>query len=165
MLPIGEIVVMKGDLLMTDSDSNPIETVARSARRALFALLFMILILGGTLLSNVLRPDSPFSRWPSRAPWAIPIGVVIIVAASASGRRRWDPNAPEVRAVLKDEYRVTNFQKAIRVAFITILVAQVPLAFFFTSLPPFRAAMGMAVATITLAMITLITFFLIFDRG
>jgi len=143
--------------------TNQTDLILRLARRNLFILLIGVLLLAATLLSNVFNPDAPFSRWPSTMPWLLPMAIVIFVASS-TGRGRLNPKAPEVQVVLEDEWRQVNLARAMRIAFFAVLIAQVPQAFLFLQLPVLRAVMGMAVATITVAMTTLLTSFLIFDR-
>ncbi len=143
--------------------TNQTESILRLARRNLFIVLLLILLLGGTLLSNVFQPDSPFSRWPSELPWLLPVGMVILFTTSMA-RVRWDPQSPEVRAILSDEWRRLNLHRAMRIAFFIVLIAQVPQTFLFMQLPVLRALMGMATATITLAMSAFLALFLIFDR-
>jgi hypothetical protein len=82
-------------------------------------------------------------------------------------RRRWAPDAPEVKAAMQDEWRRTNMDRASRTALIVVLIAQWPLGIvfgFLAQLPPPRAALAMAAATITLGLATLITLFLFFNR-
>jgi hypothetical protein len=151
---------------MTESNPSIQQTdlLLRLARRNLYVVLFMIVLFGATLLSSVIAPTAPLSTWSSRAPWLIPVAIVFFVVVSASGARRWKADSPEVKIILNDEFRRASLNRALRVAFTVALIAQVPQALLFSSLPPFRAVMGMAAATITLAMATLITFFLLFDR-
>jgi hypothetical protein len=139
------------------------DLILRFARRNLFIVLAMVLILGGTLLSNVFRPDAAFSRWPVRAPWLLPIATIIVAGVSMRGMKL-KPQSAEMKALLADEWRHANLNRASRTAFVVVLVAQVPQALLFLDLPVLRAVMGMAAATITLAMTTFITLFLIFDR-
>jgi hypothetical protein len=144
--------------------TNQTDLILRLTRRNLFILLIGVLLICGTLLSNVFRPDAPFSRWPSTMPWLLPFAISIIFAATSIGGVRLNPKSAEVQAVLGDEWRQVNLTRAMRVAFFVVLIAQVPQAFLFLRLPVLRAVMGMAVATITVAMTTLITLFLMFDR-
>jgi hypothetical protein len=143
--------------------TNQAELILRLARRNLFIVLIGLLLISATLLSNVFRPDAAFSRWPSTMPWLLPVAIVIFFATSM-GRGRLNPKSAELQAVLGDEWRQVNLTRAMRIAFFVVLIAQVPQAFLFLQLPVLRAVMGMAVATITVAMTTLITLFLIFDR-
>jgi hypothetical protein len=143
--------------------TNQTDLVLSLTRRNLIILLISVLLICGTLLSNVFRPDAAFSRWPSTMPWLLPLAIVIFAAISI-GRGRLNPKSAEVQAVLGDEWRQVNLTRAMRVAFFVVLIAQVPQAFLFLRLPVLRAVMGMAVATITVAMTTLITLFLMFDR-
>ena len=97
-------------------------------------------------------------------PWLLPVAISIIFAATSMGRGRLNPKSPELQIVLGDEWRQVNLTRAMRIAFFVVLIAQVPQAFLFLQLPVLRAVMGMAVATITEAMTSFITLFLIFDR-
>ena len=69
-----------------------------------------------------------------------------------------------MKAVLSDEWRQASLTRALRITFVVVLLAQVPQAFLFLGLTPLRAVMAMAVMTITVALATLITLFLVFDR-
>ena len=142
--------------------SDQTEYALKAARRSLFIVLLMILVMGATLLSSVFLPDALLSRWPATAPWLIPVGGAILFAATG---RQLRPNSPAMRAVLGDEWRRANLGRALRGAFIVVLIAQVPQAFPFLTLPTLRAVLGMAVLTITLGMTTVISLFLLFDRG
>ena len=144
--------------------TNQTDLILRLARRNLYILLIGVLLICGTLLGNVFRPDAAFSRWPSTMPWLLPVAISIIFAATSMGRGRLNPKSPELQVVLGDEWREVNLTRAMRIAFFVVLIAQVPQAFLFLQLPVLRAVMGMAVATITVAMTTFITLFLIFDR-
>ena len=144
--------------------TNQTDLILRLARRNLFIVLILILLICGTLLGNVFRPDAAFSRWPSTMPWLLPVAISIIFAATSMGRGRLNPKSAELQAVLGDEWRQVNLTRAMRIAFFVVLIAQVPQAFLFLQLPVLRAVMGMAVATITEAMTSFITLFLIFDR-
>jgi len=69
---------------------------------------------------------------------------------------------------MNDEWRRTNLDRAMKIAFIVILVAQLPLGWLFgvmfAQLSVLRAVLGMAVSTITLGMTTFVATFLILDR-
>ncbi len=99
-------------------------------------------------------------------PWLLP---VLIVITGVAGRllmrgRAWDPNSPEVKKIQQYEFRRKNLSRAQRAALIVVLVLQIPLGLLFVHLPAMRAVMAMGITTITLAMATLITLFLFFDR-
>jgi hypothetical protein len=143
--------------------ANQTDLMLRLFRRNLFIVLILILLISGTFLSNVFRPNAAFSRWPAAMPWLLPVAIAMLFATTI-GRRRVDPESAEVRRVLGDEWRQVNLARAMRIAFFVVLIAQVPQTFLFLELPVLRAVMGMAVATITVAMTTFITLFLFFDR-
>ena len=142
------------------------DLLLRASRRALFIVLFMILALGATVLGRALWPNSALATWPVLLPWLLP---VLIVITGVAGRllmrgRAWDAKSAEVKKIQQDEYRRMNLSRAQRAALIVVLVLQIPLGLLFVHLPATRAVMAMGVTTITLAMATLITLFLFFDR-
>jgi hypothetical protein len=140
----------------------------RFNRRATFALLAIVLILGSTSLAIML---SPKPVWRSVASGAlVPVALVFIATIYMAIRKRsWSPDAPEVKLAMEDEWRRANFDRASRIALTVALGAQVPFAWaigFLTPLsytPP-RVAMAMAASTITLGVATVLVLFLLFDR-
>src|SRR5438552_10613666 len=99
--------------------TNQTDRILRLTRRNLFIVLIGVLLICGTLLSNVFRPDAAFSRWPSTMPWLLPVAI-IIVAATSIGRGRLNPKSAEVQAVLGDEWRQLNLTRAMRFAFFVV---------------------------------------------
>jgi hypothetical protein len=82
--------------------------------------------------------------------------------------KRIDPQSPEVKAAIHDEWRRTNMLRAARLALIVVLLGQCPLALAFaflmpTQLQPARIVSAMAASTIVLGIVTTITLFLYFD--
>lgn len=148
--------------------SDRVERSLRTNRRALIVVLIGWLIAAVTLIAHALRPGSLLSDWPSKAPWLIPVAIVLYVAVNAV-TRRGSASAAEaknvVEAVLEDEYRQANLARAQRVAFLAVLLAQIPLAALSLSSLTMQAAVTvMAVSTVTLGMTALIVSFLVFDR-
>lgn len=134
----------------------------------MIALLVIVIVLGATVVALTLSPEGAVSRSTARGFWLIPVSIVIFVALQTSLRgRRWTPDAPEVKAIMQDEWRQTNMARASRAALIVVLVAQWPLGLLFgflLLLPPPRCASAMAASSITLGLATLIALFLLFDR-
>jgi hypothetical protein len=151
---------------MTKSiDSRP-ERYLRFSHRTMVVLLTLTILFGGLCLAMALLPgDTP--RWiASAVPLlgvAATIGLVVLQQTTLRGER-WDPKSPEVQAVLQDEWRRTNMDRAMRVAFVVVLIAQIPIGLLVAHLPSLRAVMAMAVSTLTLGMATLIALFLFFSR-
>ncbi|HXF24327.1 MAG TPA: hypothetical protein VN602_07390 [Gemmatimonadaceae bacterium] len=146
-------------------DSRP-ERYLRFSHRSMVALFIITLVVGGLCLTMALRPgDTP--RWMTSLvallPTAIAIGVVTLQRTTLRGDR-WDPKSPEVQAVLQDEWRRVSMDRAIRVAFFVILIAQIPIGLLVAPLPPLRAVMAMATTTLTLGMATFLGLFLFFSR-
>jgi len=130
------------------------------------ALFIITLVVGGLCLTMALRPgDTP--RWMTSLvallPTAIAIGVVTLQRTTLRGDR-WDPKSPEVQGVLQDEWRRVSMDRAIRVAFFVILIAQIPIGLLVAPLPSLRAVMAMATTTLTLGMATFLGLFLFFSR-
>jgi hypothetical protein len=155
---------------MTEPTEDRSELYLRFSRRGMAALLMLILVLGATALAMALRPDGAFAQTLEKAPWFFPIAIIIGVAALQTSMRknRWNPNSPEAKAILNDEWRRTNLDRAMKVAFIVILVTQLPLGWLFgvmlAQLSVLRAVLGMAVSTITLGMTIFVATFLFLDR-
>ncbi|MDP9192278.1 MAG: hypothetical protein M3P06_11320 [Acidobacteriota bacterium] len=155
---------------MTQPTEDRSELYLRFSRRGMTLLLIVIVALGAVALAMALRPDSAIAQALEKAPWFFPIATIIGVAAVQTSLRknRWDPKSPEVQAIMNDEWRRTNLDRAMKIAFIVILVVQLPLGWLFgvmfAQLSVLRAVLGMAVSTITLGMTTFVATFLILDR-
>jgi hypothetical protein len=152
---------------MDSNLSSDTEIVLKASRRGLVLVLMIIMVLGVTLLAAAISPESSISKWPMRAPWLLPVAIVIAVAAQRSwmGGRTWNPKAPEVEAVMNDEFRRMNMDRARSISLVVTLIAQVPMALAIITVHSAHAALAMAGATITLAMATLIITFLFLDRA
>ena len=148
---------------MTSSMESRSEKYLRFSRRSMTVILLLVVAVGGVSVAMAIRPGSP--RWPQAI---VPLWIVAIALAvglqRTLGRDRWDPRTPEVRAIVGDEWRRENMDRARRVAFAVVVGAQLPLGLVLASLPPIRAVMAMAAATITLGLATLLGLFLYFDR-
>lgn len=139
------------------------EKYLRFSRRGMMVTLFLVLVAGGAGIAMAIWPGA--SGWSdARRPLHLVAIVLIFWLYRTLGGERWDPRTPEARAIVEDEWRLRNMDRARRVAFIVVLGAQVPLGLLLASLPPLRAVMGMAAATVTLGMATLLALFLYFDR-
>lgn len=144
-----------------------VELLLRTSRRSLIGVLGMIFAAGATLIAHALRPGSLLSDWPSRAPWLIPMAIIVFAAISAM--RRGDASRQESAAVLAtvldDEFRQANLARAQRLALVAVLAAQIPLtALTLAGLTAAAAIVVMAVVTVMVGMTTLIVSFLVFDR-
>lgn len=150
----------------SQSAPNDTDFLLRASRRAMFIVLLMIIALGGTVLGRAVWPDSVLATWPVRAPWLLPVLVVIAVGVGRllTGGRPWDPNSPEVKQIQRDEFRRMNLSRAQRAALIVVLVFQIPLGLLFAHLPAMRAVMAMGTTTIMLGLIVFIALFLFFDK-
>jgi hypothetical protein len=148
---------------------NSLDVFQQFSRRSMIAVLFVVAILGGTGLALILSPEGAVARSSARAAWLIPLVIVfvVVVVQASLRKRRWDPASPEVKAIMQDEWRRLNLDRASRYALIVVLAAQWPLGVlvgFVSGLPAVRAAMAMATASITLGLITFLMLFLLFDR-
>ncbi|HEV2644017.1 MAG TPA: DUF4395 family protein [Candidatus Elarobacter sp.] len=151
---------------MTSPTEARSEKYLRFSRRRMTVALLLVLAIGGVCVAMIIRPGEP--QW-SRAIPALWIAAVVLAGGlqRALGGERWDPRAPEARAIADDEWRRRNMDRARRVAFAVVLGAQLPLALLLASLQPLpvvQVVMAMGAATITLGLSTLIALFLYFDR-
>ncbi len=153
---------------MTESAIHPAEVFRRFSRQSLVSMLVVVIVLGGTALSLMLAPPGAVGRAANLVWWLIPVAIAaFITIAIAIGRRRWNPDAPEVQMVMDEELRRANMLRASRVTLIAVLAIQWPLAIglsTITWLNGERMAMVMSASTITLGLALLIILFLIFDR-
>lgn len=151
---------------MTDPTTDRSELLLRYSRRSMFVSLLFILAMGSLAIALAISPDGAASRVVVGAPWLIPIAIVIVVGAMQATLRgnRWTPRSPEVQAIMSDEWRRSNIDRALRVAFVAVLIGQIPLALLFTVLPAQRALFAMAASTITLGLALVAGLFLVFDR-
>jgi hypothetical protein len=148
---------------MADPMETRSEKYLRFSRRRKTVTLLVIIAVGGVCLAMAIHPNAP--QWPRAVP-ALWIVAVIIAAGlqRTLGGERWDPGAPEARAIKEDEWRRSNMERARRIAFVVVLGAQLPLGLLLARLPSLQAVMAMVAATITLGLSTFIALFLYFDR-
>ncbi len=139
------------------------EKFLRYSRRGLAVLLGLVLTLGGVSIAMALQPES--DMWPSVLRM-LPIVIAVVAAALVGTLRsdRWNPRAPEAQAIMQDEWRQANMDRARRIAFAAILIVQVPIALLFSHLPTLQALMALAVSTMTIGISLLLALFLYFDR-
>jgi hypothetical protein len=148
---------------MTGSTEPRAEEYLRFSRRSMTVLLLLIIAVGGLCVAMAIRPWAPMWSQAMPALWIIGAAIALGLQRTLGGER-WDPRAPEVRVIVEDEWRRSNMNRARRIAFAVVLGTQVPLGLLLARLPPLQAVMGMAAATITLGLATLIALFLYFDR-
>lgn len=150
------------------SPENASELLVRMSRRGMFAMLTMVLVLGGTFLGQTLWPDAAASRWVEKSSWLLIVAAVLLFVAVRwpLRGRRIDPRSPAMQAILRDELRQSSINRAARAALIASLIAQFPLALLFmlARLSAKQALLAMAESTLLLGMVTFITLFLLFDR-
>lgn len=151
---------------MTDPTTDRSEILLRYSRRSMFVTLVFILAMGSLAIALAISPDGAASRFLGSAPWLIPIAIVLVVGAMQATLQgnRWTPQSPEVQAIMSDEWRRSNIDRALRVAFVAVLIVQIPLALLFTVLHAQRALFAMAASTITLGLALVAGLFLVFDR-
>lgn len=151
---------------MAVSNDSRSEKYLRYSHRSMVVVLALMVTIGSVSLAMALQPDGVVARWMPRLSAIVPIAIVLVAGALAATLRgdRWDPNAPEARAIVQDEWRRLNMARAMRGAFVVVVAAQVPLALWLGTLPSPRAAMAIAITTMTLGVATLSALFLIFER-
>lgn len=152
---------------MSAAPESRTERYLRFSQGSLAVALGLVLAIGALGLAAVLRPETG-ARWMVQAGWMLPAAIVIAVGAlrrATLRSDRWRPEAAEAQAVLRDEWRQASLDRALRWAFVVVLLAQVPLALGLARLPALRAVLAMAVATSVLGLATLLALFLWFGRA
>ncbi|MEX2527109.1 MAG: hypothetical protein WEA09_05675 [Gemmatimonadota bacterium] len=143
------------------------ELYFRYGQWSLVVLLFLILTLGVLFIGLLFFPENTLLQSLSgHAPLAGTLVIAGLFAMQLTMLRgaRWNLKAPEVRAVLDDEWRRTNMDRAVRAAFVLVLVAQVPMAWVLSELSPLYPLMVMAIVTGILGLSALIAAYLVFAR-
>lgn len=151
---------------MTEASDSRAERYLRYSHRGMVVVLVLMVAIGCAWLAVAVQPDGVVARWLPRLSATLPIAITLIAGALLATLRgdRWDPNAPEARAIMQDEWRRSNMARAMRGAFVAVIATQVPLAMWLGTLPSPRGVMAMAITTMTLGMATLSALFLIFER-
>ena len=151
---------------MTEASNSRAENYLRYSNRGLVVLMVLMLAIGCAGLAIAVHPDGVIARWLPRLSTTLPIVIALIGGALVTTLRgdRWDPNAPEARAIMHDEWRRLNMARATRGAFTIVLAAQVPLALWLGTLPSPRGVMALGIATMTFGMTALIALYLVFER-
>jgi hypothetical protein len=163
---------------MSESNVAAAERFFHFTRRSLGVMLLLILVLGIGGLAVTIAPDGAVARGISRVPWLLPLAIVMAVVVLQTDRRRqrFDANSAAMSAVMNDELRQANLARSRTVAFVTVIVAQMPIALIIGQTPLglglglgagislLRGLMAMAIATITLGLSVFIASFLAFDR-
>jgi hypothetical protein len=152
---------------MNAAASPRAERYLRYSHRGMVVILVLVIAVGAAFLAVALNPDGAVARLMPRLALSAPIAIALIAGALQWTLRgdRWDPAAPEARAVLDDEWRKVNLARAARWALGVVLSAQVPLALWLGGLPGPRGVLAQAVATMTLGMAALLGLFLFFQRA
>src|SRR5438045_4162741 len=118
---------------MPEPTEDRSELYLRFSRRGMAVLLIMIITLSAAALAMALRPGGAFSQALQKAPWFFPIATIIAagVLQTSLRKNRWNPNSAEAKAIMNDEWRRMNLHRAMKVAFIVIMVTQLPMGWFF----------------------------------
>jgi hypothetical protein len=151
---------------MAESNVSRSENYLRYSHRGMVVVLVLMVVIGSVSLAISLQPDGVVAQWTARFSIMVPIAIALIGGALGATLRgdRWDPKAPGARAIVQDEWRRLNMARAMRGAFVVVIIAQMPLALWLGSLPSPRGVMAMAITTMTLGVATLSGLFLIFER-
>lgn len=148
---------------MNNQPETRSERYLRFSQRRLLVTLIFVLAIGGGVVATAIWPTAP-GLLDARRPLQLLVIVFTLWLFRSLGDDRWDSRRPEARAIVEDEWRRSNMDRARRVAFAVVLVAQLPLGLMLASLPPARALMAMGGATITLGLATMLARFLYLDR-
>jgi len=155
---------------METTDTDRSRLFERVQRRSMIALGLIALILGGVGIAMALSPTGAVGSASNLQWWLLPIVIAALARVlSTAGGQHFGPESPEVKTAMQDEWRRTNLLRAARGSLLVVLIGQWPLGLVFgfltpPGLTPPRIASGMAAATITLGVVTMVGLFLYYDR-
>ncbi len=141
------------------------EQALRQVRQGLWMVLGVLVLLAAFAALQAYDPGTVLAQRSARAlPALLPVLIVVVFAWQQSTRRLSVKDA-EMQAVLKDEFRRANLDRAFRAAFLVLLGVQVPLALLCRTLPSERAVWCMVAFSCFAGMVALLGSFLFYDRG
>lgn len=151
---------------MTSPTPSRTDLYQAYSHRSMILILALALLVGGLTLVVFFDPDGVVAHGLPRAAVLVPIAIALSVAGLYATLRgqRWEPSAPDGRAVLEDEWRQQSLTRALRGAFGVVLAAQAPLAVCLAGRPGPESVVAMAIVTMCLGLATLSGLFLVFDR-
>jgi hypothetical protein len=152
---------------MSDKDRKPAERYYDYHLRTVMLGLLLVVGLG---VYNLIRVFGAGNERLGMAVPAIIVAVAIIALITLElvtlRGRRWRRRDPEVQAILRDEWRLTNVNRGYRVAFWVMLCAQWPLMPIMAYVPvhPERSVVGMGIGTALLGLGAFLASYLYFSR-
>ncbi|MGZ3182156.1 MAG: hypothetical protein ACXU8N_06930 [Telluria sp.] len=138
------------------------EQLVRRARRSLWFVLLVLLLLGAYAIALNFFPGSDAAHAADRVAPLLPIVIVIGIAALSA--RKGAADAQALRVLLADELRQYALQRAQRNGLFAVLVAQPLLVALFGTISPASPLVMMAVATTVIALATVLASVLFYDR-
>jgi DMSO reductase anchor subunit len=134
------------------------DALIRLSRRSLWTAFFLIALLGGSGMLQLLAPGSQAAQ---QLAMLLPVFIVIAVVGL---RRVARPDAAAMRAVRDDELRQAALGRAYRGALFAVVILQPLLAVGLTSASVPNAVALMAAATALVGALVFLGSFLYFDR-
>lgn len=152
---------------MTSAPDSRADRYQRYSRRGMLAVLVLAVVVGALTLVVTRDPQGAIARGLPRFALVVPVAIALIAGGLYATLRgdRWDPRAPEARALLGDEWRQQTMARAMRGAFGAVLAVQAPLAVWLGGRPAPGSVTAMAIVTMTVGLATLCALYLVFDRG
>lgn len=151
---------------MTRTTLTETDELVRTSRRSLWIGLVLILLLGVPGALSLGFPASAVGALFKRFANALPIGIIIAVAALRfpTRRARIDPSGSAMKAILYDQLRAASVNRTYRNAFMGVMVLQPVLTVWLT-----RSAMAdplafSACVTVLTGVVILLASILAYDR-
>ena len=146
---------------MSNANEPRSETYLRLTARSTILALVLSLALAALFVVMIAAPASALARWFKNAPWFFPLFTILLAAGHQTWfrRNRWDPKAPEARALMNDELRQISADHAARVALMVVVLAQPLLAALLAMLSIRGGIYVMAAVTMELGVATFLSVF------
>lgn len=144
---------------------NETEELTRYARRNLWLVLLLVLLLGVWAVASVGLAGADAAAFAARMAIVLPVFIVIAaVALKPKKGVNTDPAGPAMKAMLNDELREASLNRACRNGFLSVLMVQPLLAFAPTWVAITHPAALMACLTVVTGVVVALATMLYYDR-
>ncbi|CUI03938.1 hypothetical protein [Massilia antarctica] len=145
-----------------NSATPSIDDCARQGRAVLMTVLAALLVVAALALAATLGALGPWSDRLRRAAPMAPLAIILFCAWAR--RRQHNAGADAWQALFQDEFRQQSITRAVRAAFIFLLLAQIPLASLLECQAAAPHPLAMACLNMLVGAIAFLSAFLYFER-
>ena len=145
-----------------NSVTPSIDDCARQGRAVLITVLAALLVVAALALAAAVGALGPWNDRLRRAAPMAPLAIIVFCAWAR--RRQHNASTGAWQALFQDEFRQQSLARAVRAAFIFLLLAQIPLAWLLESQAAPPHTLAMACLNMLAGAIAFLGAFLYFER-